>query len=137
MAKVELTPAFLDRLRGLAQNCQPPIWTVNKHSDVVSVAHTVAEVAYDEDAQFIAEANPATVLALVEEIDLLKKRLSWFPAHVKEKIDLAILAHTGGMADPRKELCRCDHTVGYYCEYCAVLDALISCKQATESEAGQ
>lgn len=137
MSKVELTPAFLDRLRGLAQNCQPPIWEVNEHSDVVSVAHTVAECGYDEDAQFIAEADPATVLTLIEEIELLKKRLRWFPAHVKEKIDLAILSHTGGMADPCKEHCRCDDSVGYYCEYCAVYDALISCKQATESEAWQ
>lgn len=134
---IELTPAFLDRLRGLAQNCEQPIWELNEHDDVVSVADTVAVCGFYEDAQFIAEANPATVLAMVEEIELLKKRLRWFPAHVKEKIDMAILAHTGGMADPRKELCRCDHTVGYYCEYCAVYDALISCKQATESEAGQ
>ena len=73
MAKVQLTPAFLDRLRGLAQNCQPPIWQLNEHSDVVSVAHTVAEVAYDEDAQFIAAADPATVLAMVEEIEQLTK----------------------------------------------------------------
>lgn len=72
MAKVELTPAFLDRLRGLAQNCQPPIWKLNEHSDVVSVAHTVAECGYDEDAQFIAEADPATVLAMVEEIERLR-----------------------------------------------------------------
>lgn len=71
--KIELTPAFLDRLRGLAQNCQPPIWEVNEHSDVVSVAHTVAEVAYDEDAQFIAAADPATVLAMVEEIEFLRR----------------------------------------------------------------
>ena len=70
---IELTPAFLVRLRGLALNCQPPIWEVNEHSDVVSVAHTVAEVAYDEDAQFIAAANPATVLAMVEEIEQLRR----------------------------------------------------------------
>lgn len=70
---IKLTPAFLDRLRGLAQNCQPPIWKLNEHSDVVSVAHTVAECGYDEDAQFIAEANPATVLALVEEIEQLRR----------------------------------------------------------------
>lgn len=74
MAKVELTPAFLDRLRGLAQNCQPPIWKVNEHSDVVSVAHTVAEVAYDEDAQFIAAADPATVLALIDRIEELEAK---------------------------------------------------------------
>ena len=71
--KTDLTPAFLDRLRGLAQNCQPPIWEVNEHSDVISVAHTVAEVAYDEDAQFIATADPATVLAMVEEIEFLRR----------------------------------------------------------------
>lgn len=77
MSKVKLTPAFLDRLRGLAQNCQPPIWELNKHSDVVSVAHTVAEVAYDEDAQFIAAADPATVLAMVEEIERLRGLQCW------------------------------------------------------------
>ena len=74
MAKVDLTPAFLDRLRGLAQNCQPPNWQLDEHSDVVSVAHTVAEVAYDEDAQFIAEANPATVLALIDRIEELEAK---------------------------------------------------------------
>lgn len=74
---IKITPAFLDRLRGLAQNCQPPIWEVNEHSDVVSVAHTVAEVAYDEDAQFIAAADPATVLAMVEEIERLRGLQCW------------------------------------------------------------
>ena len=70
---IKITPAFLDRLHGLAQNCQPPIWELNEHSDVVSVAHTVAEVAYEEDAQFIAEADPSTVLAMVEEIAVLQR----------------------------------------------------------------
>lgn len=70
---IKITPAFLDRLRGLAENCQPPNWDLNEHSDVVSVAHTVAEVAYDEDAQFIAAADPATVLAMVEEIEFLRR----------------------------------------------------------------
>jgi len=73
MAEIKITPQLLDRLRGLAQNCQPPIWKLNEHSDVVSVAHTVAEVAYDEDAQFIAAADPATVLAMVEEIEQLRR----------------------------------------------------------------
>lgn len=72
---IELTPAFLDRLRGLAQNCQPPIWQLNEHSDVVSVAHTVAECGFDKDAQFIAEANPATVLAMLDEIERLRAGL--------------------------------------------------------------
>lgn len=74
MSKVDLTPQLLDRLRGLAQNCQPPIWEVNEHSDVVSVAHTVAEVAYGEDAQFIAAADPATVLALIDRIEELEAK---------------------------------------------------------------
>lgn len=74
---IKITPQLLDRLRGLAQNCQPPIWEVNEHSDVVSVAHTVAEVAYDEDAQFIAAADPATVLAMVEEIERLRALQCW------------------------------------------------------------
>lgn len=74
---IKITPQLLDRLRGLAQNCQPPIWEVNEDSDVVSVAHTVAEVAYDEDAQFIAAADPATVLALVEEIERLRALQCW------------------------------------------------------------
>lgn len=107
MAKVELTPAFLDRLRGLAQNCQPPIWEVNEHSDVVSVAHTVAECGYDEDAQFIAEANPATVLAMVEEIER-------FRHFVRETLD---------------ELHECYNEES--CKICKEIDRVI------ESEAGQ
>lgn len=75
--KVELTPAFLDRLRGLALNCQPKIWKLNEHGEVVSNVHTVAEFAYDEDAQFIAAANPATVLAMVEEIERLRGLQCW------------------------------------------------------------
>lgn len=72
---IKITPQLLDRLRGLAENCQPPIWELNEHSEVVSVAHTVAEVAYDEDAQFIAEADPATVLAMIDEIERLQAEL--------------------------------------------------------------
>ena len=70
---IELTPAFLVRLRGLAQNCEQPIWELNEHDDVVSVADTVAVCGFYEDAQFIAEADPATVLAMVEEIEQLTK----------------------------------------------------------------
>lgn len=107
MAKVDLTPAFLDRLRGLSQNCQPPIWELNEHSDVVSVAHTVAEVAYDEDAQFIAVADPATVLAMVEEIER-------FRHFVRETLD---------------ELHECYNEES--CKICKEIDRVI------ESEAGQ
>ena len=107
MTKVDLTPAFLDRLRGLAQNCQPLIWQLNEHNDVVSVAHTVAECGYDEDAQFIAEADPATVLALVEEIER-------FRHFVRETLD---------------ELHECYNEES--CKICKEIDRVI------ESEAGQ
>lgn len=74
MSKVKLTPAFLDRLRGLAQNCQLPNWQLDEHGEVISVIHTVAEFAYDEDAQFIAAADPATVLALIDRIEELEAK---------------------------------------------------------------
>ena len=76
MNKVDLTPAFLDRLRGLARNCQEPIWEVNVHGNVVSASDEVAICGFLEDADFIAEADPATVLAMVEEIEILKTALN-------------------------------------------------------------
>lgn len=75
MSKFELTPAFLDRLQGLARNCQEPIWEVNVHGNVVSASDEVAICGFLEDADFIAEADPATVLALVEEIETLRAGL--------------------------------------------------------------
>ncbi len=148
MTIVELTPeklAHIKKKAKAAEGVAPSPWTFSHTSGEYRFFYEVRDsgdyqVVHDmsvEEGEHIAAADPATVLAMVHEIELLKKRLSWFPAHMKEIIDLAILAHTGGMADPRKDHCSCDHTVGYYCEYCAVLHALISCKNATESEAGQ
>ena len=78
MDKVDLTPAKLAELRQKAEACDPKIWEIDKYGNVVSVAHTVAECGFvatcgsDEDTQFIAAADPATVLAMVEEIERLR-----------------------------------------------------------------
>lgn len=67
MDKVELTPAKLADIKKKAEVCHQEIW-----EDDVSVAYTVAACGFREDAQFIAAADPATVLALVEEIESLQ-----------------------------------------------------------------
>jgi hypothetical protein len=68
---VKITPELLANLRQKAKDCQPPVWRLDQHSDVISDAHTVAECGFAEDAQHIAAADPATVLALVELVESL------------------------------------------------------------------
>lgn len=148
MVKVELTPEKLAELRQKAKAAETQgrspwksLKTVDEYRVFCEVRDNCGlQVVADstaEESEHIAAADPATVLALVEEIELLRKRLSWFPAHMMEKINRAIAAHTQGMADAHIEHCRCDDTVGYHCDYCVVHDALISCKNLTKSEAGQ
>ena len=61
MAEVKLTPAKLAELKKKAKACHHEIWEEDFYSE--------------EDAAYIAEADPATVLAMVEEISILRRAL--------------------------------------------------------------
>ena len=76
MAEVELTPEKLAEIKQKAAGCDPKYWIMDQHGDVVAVDFDnevsklkIAEVEFLEDAEHIAAANPATVLAMVEEIE--------------------------------------------------------------------
>jgi hypothetical protein len=72
---VKITPGLLTSWRRMAENCQPQAWKLDEHGDVVSDHHTVAECGFIDDAVFIATFDPATVLALVAEIERLTSEL--------------------------------------------------------------
>lgn len=66
MSKVELTSAKLTKLRQKAETVKKLLqnpWKLDHY------------YVSDEESDFIAEADPATVLALVEEIETLKRAL--------------------------------------------------------------
>lgn len=79
MAKVDLTPAKLAELKKKAEGCDLKYWVIDQHGDVKPVDFDskvpylpLAYVEFLKDAEFIAAADPATVLALVEEIESLQ-----------------------------------------------------------------
>lgn len=83
MAKVELTLAKLAEIKQKAAGCDPKYWIMDQHGDVVGVDFDnkglklkIASVEFLEDAEHIAAADPATVLAMVEEIEILKTALN-------------------------------------------------------------
>ena len=83
MSKVKLTPANLAELKKKAAGCDPKYWIMDQHGDVVAVDFDnkntklkIASVDFLDDAEHIAAADPATVLALVEEIEILKTALN-------------------------------------------------------------
>lgn len=76
MNKVDLTPAKLADIKKKAEGCDPKYWVMDQHGDVMAVDFDsegtqpkIARVEFLEDAEHIAAADPATVLALVEEIE--------------------------------------------------------------------
>lgn len=81
MAKVELTPAKLAELKKKAAGCDPKYWIMDQHGDVVGVDFDsegtqpkIASVEFLEDAEHIAAADPATVLALIDRIEELEAK---------------------------------------------------------------
>ena len=83
MAKVELTHAKLAELKKKAAGCDPKYWIMDQHGDVVAVDFDnkstklkIASVDFLDDAEHVAAADPATVLAMVEEIEILKTALN-------------------------------------------------------------
>lgn len=80
MDKIDLTPAKLAELKQKAEGCNPKYWVMDQHGDVMAVDFEgketqpkVASVEFLEDAELIAAADPATVLAMVEEIEQLRR----------------------------------------------------------------
>lgn len=84
MDKVDLTPAKLADIKKKAEGCDSKYWVMDQQGDVMAVDFDsegtqpkVASVEFLEDAEFIAAADPATVLALVEEIERLRALRCW------------------------------------------------------------
>ena len=81
MDKIELTPEKLADIKQKAEGCDPKYWVMDQHGDVMAVDFEsegtqpkIASVEFLEDAEYIAAADPATVLALVEEIERLQEQ---------------------------------------------------------------
>ena len=80
MAEFELTPEKLAEIKKKAAGCDPKYWIMDQHGDVMAVDFDsegtqpkIASVEFLEDAEHIAAADPATVLAMVEEIEQLRR----------------------------------------------------------------
>ena len=70
-------------LRGAAENATKGQWAVEFDDEIYStdgVNHEQIAMVFSEnearDAEFIAAANPATVLALLDELETAKKRIA-------------------------------------------------------------
>ena len=81
MSKVDLTPAKLADMKQKAAGCDPKYWVMDQHGDVVAVAFDsegtqpkIASVEFLDDAEHIAAADPATVLALIDRIEELEAK---------------------------------------------------------------
>ena len=114
MNKVDLTPDKLANIKQKAAGCDPKYWIMDQHGDVVAVDFDnkstklkIASVDFLDAAEHIAAADPATVLAMVEEIER-------FRHFVRETLD---------------ELHECYNEES--CKICKEIDRVI------ESEAGQ
>ena len=82
MSQIQITPDLLADLKRKAEACEPKVYELNEDSkdsyfyidahlnkDEVKI---VSSVAFLSDAEHIATADPATVLALVAEIERLQ-----------------------------------------------------------------
>lgn len=76
MPSVDLTPAKLADIKQKASECECKIWRIFHGSDGYSIQAgrniKIADSEFLEDAEYIAAADPATVLAMVEEIERLR-----------------------------------------------------------------
>lgn len=75
MPQVEITPALLADLRQKAEACEPKVWSLDHDKffgDTPAMTFHDVQVEFTADAEHIAAADPATVLALVAEIERLQ-----------------------------------------------------------------
>jgi hypothetical protein len=78
MSQIEITPALLSDLRQKAEKVEPNDYILTDGLAIKSESFkdlTIADCAFSDDAEFIAAASPAVMLALVAEIERLRDRL--------------------------------------------------------------
>ena len=63
--------------------------------------------------------------------DILIERIDSTEDILIEHIESALMANNGGSKEFKKELCRCDPSVGYTCEHCTIDMALRSALKYT------
>jgi hypothetical protein len=74
MSQIEITPALLSDLRQKAEAYDSKEWVVDDQNVMAGFGYNtefIAETIAKPDAEYIAAANPAVVLALVAEIERL------------------------------------------------------------------
>lgn len=92
---IELTNELLADLKQKAKACEPKVWHLNDgdiYAETPTVPLRIAQVDFAEDAEFIAIANPAMVLALVAEIERLQKELGAIRKYERERWESAVKA---------------------------------------------
>lgn len=75
MSDIEVTPELLADVENKAEFVEPKIYRLNDNFDIVcdnphlsGDTILIAKVEFGEDAEFIAAASPAVVLALIQRI---------------------------------------------------------------------
>ncbi len=122
-------------LREVAEKATPGTWrrsssrfngiTVTPFSlcgEEVTLAHTVEK----RDAEFIAAANPATVLALLDENIKLQRE--------KDAIEAVALALRDDMRQAREQLEAAEHRIAEQSAIVAAAEKLVRCKGRYHSE---
>ena len=75
---IEITPALLNNLRQKAKAYDLKEWYADDMLVLAGYGYNITSIAQTlgtQDAEYIAAANPAVVLALVEEVEWLTDRL--------------------------------------------------------------
>ena len=78
MSQIEITPALLNDLRQKAESYDLKEWVVDDQNVMTGFGYNkeiIAETTGKPDAEYIAAASPAVVLALVAEVERLRNRL--------------------------------------------------------------
>ena len=82
MSQIKITPALLNNLRQKARAAGGKHWVIYESSDGIFIADAndgegphLAEVWWPKEANHIAAASPAVVLALIDEVERLRDRL--------------------------------------------------------------
>ena len=90
MPQTEITSNLLAYLKQKAEACDPKIWHLNDgdiYAETPTVPLRIAEVEFAEDAEFIATACPAMMLALVAEIERLQVIENYYIGNELKKLE--------------------------------------------------
>ena len=88
MAEIEITSELLAELRRKAEACEPKVWILDHEmffGELPAMTFHDVQVEFTADAEHMAAADPATVLALVAEIERMQKELGVFRKHERER----------------------------------------------------